>query len=116
MTNTTIVSEAPVMMSQLKEELDMIKKRDGELNFRAGKTEEYLAMFVTLTAKEGKEVFSKIKGLDIPRLKDEHIAKIVDILPTTTEEVKSIISSYPMTVSAENCKKIADLVKEHAPK
>ena len=37
-----ILSETPVSAYQLKEELEKIKKRDKELNFRAAKTEEHL--------------------------------------------------------------------------
>ncbi|MBI2147677.1 hypothetical protein HYU19_04330 [Candidatus Woesearchaeota archaeon] len=116
MTNLQLISEAPISMAQLKENLKKNKKEGEELNFRAAKTEEYLNLFVTLSAKEAQELIGKIKAFDIPRLKEEHIIKIVDIMPTTPEEVKSIINSYPLTVSAENCKKIADLVKEHVKK
>lgn len=114
MNTIKVLSEMPVSMVELSEELKKIKKRDGELNFRANKTEEYLTLFVGLKPNEAKELLEKIKGLNIPRLKEEHITKLVDILPKTVEEVKSIISSYPITVSAENCKKIADIVKEYA--
>ncbi|MBI1971126.1 hypothetical protein HYS47_05230 [Candidatus Woesearchaeota archaeon] len=113
MNTIRVLSEAPVTMVELSEELQKIKKRDGELNFRANKTEEYLTQFVQLKPSEAKELFKKIQELNIPRLKDDHITKMMDILPKTVEEVKSIISSYPITVSAENCKKIADIVKEN---
>ncbi len=93
-----------------------IKKRDGELNFRAGKTEEYLNYFATLKAKEADELAQKIRDLEIPRLKEEHIIKIIDLLPDDIEEVKLTLQGYPLTVTKENIKKIADVVSKYIKK
>ena len=43
-----ILSENPISMVELKEELEKTRKRDKELNFRATKTEEYLQKFVEI--------------------------------------------------------------------
>jgi len=45
---TETISEKPISISELKQELEKIKKRDKELNFRAARTEEYLQHFSTL--------------------------------------------------------------------
>ena len=111
MSTPVIVNETPIMMAELRETLKKNKKRDEELNFRAGKTEEYLNNFCSLKIKEAKELKEKIIALDVPRLKEEHAIKIVDLLPSTHEEVKSTLSNFPISINAENCKKIADLVK-----
>ena len=103
-----IMSETPINMAQLKEELAKIKKRDKELNFRATKTEEYLNQFVTL--KNPNELVEKLTKLDIPRLKENHINKIVDTLPATVKDLKVILHGYTLTVNNENLKKIADTV------
>lgn len=108
-----IISETPIMMAQLKEELERIRTRDEELNFRAGKTAEYLKYFVGLSAEKADELFKKIEGLNVPRLKAEHIAKIVDLLPASVEELKTILASYTITVSAENIASIVDTLKPY---
>jgi DNA-directed RNA polymerase subunit F len=113
---TKILSETPISMTDLKEELQKIKKRDGELNFRANKTEEYLGLFVTLTPEQAKELKEKLAGLNIPRLKEEHILKIIDIMPSTIEELKSVLSGYTITVNNDNMKKIYDVVSNYLPK
>ena len=51
----------------------------------------------------------------MPRLKAEHIVKILDILPTTEDHLKLILQGYILTISQANMKKIVDLVKEYAP-
>jgi len=112
MTKPELIKETPITIVELKEYLKTIKKRDEELNFRAGKTEDYLNHFVTIKPKEAKELVKKLKELDIPRLKEEHIAKIIDLLPDHPEEVKSTLQGYTITVTKENLKKISDVVSE----
>ena len=112
MANEKIISETPLPMAELKEELARIKKRDETLNFRAEKTEEYLSQFNVLDEKEAKELHKKIEALDIPRLRPEHIVKLIDLLPVTPDEVKSILQGYTITVTKENLKRVADVIQE----
>ena len=116
MSKIEVISEHPIMMAELKEELQRVKERDGELNFRAGKTQDHLNLFVGINSAEAKELKDKINALAVPRLKPEHIVKIVDQLPATDGEVKAVLQGYPLTVTADNIKKIADTVKEYAEK
>ena len=105
---TEIISEKPLGMGDLKKEIEKIKKRDKELNFRALRTEEYLQHFTIL--KDLDELFKKIESLKVPRLKEQHIIKIIDILPKTVDELKVILQGYTITVNNENLKKIVDTV------
>lgn len=109
-----VIEETPVTMVQLKEDLKKIKKRDEELNFRANKTEEYLNAFVNLKKTEAKELLKKLHDLNIPRLKEEHMVKMVDLLPKNVEELKTVMSGYTITISADNAKKIVDTVAGYA--
>ena len=110
MSDMQIISETPVNMYQLKKELEKIKKRDNELNFRANRTEEYLQQVLTL--KNTDELFDKIMKLSIPRLKEQHVHKIIDIAPTTMNELKVILQSYTITVSNDAMKKIVDTLTD----
>lgn len=112
MTKPEVLSETPITMVELKSELDKIKKRDEELNFRANKTDEYLSQFLEVSTKKGKELKEKLVSMDISRLKEEHITKIVDVMPQTVEELKVLLQGYVLTVSQDNMKKIIGVVKE----
>ena len=105
-----IISETPINLYQLKKELEKIKKRDGEINFRAGRTEEYLQQ--TATIKNADELFNKMTKLNIPRLKEQHIHKIIDIGPTTINELKIVLQGYTVTVSNDSMKKIVDAIND----
>ena len=114
MTDVQIISENPMNIYQLKKELDRIKKRDNELNFRANKTEEYLNQIATL--KNADELFDRIMKLNIPRLKEQHTHKIVDITPTTLNDLKAILQAYTVTINNESMKKIVDTINEFLEK
>ena len=110
MSDMQMVSETPMNMYQLKKELEKIRKRDSELNFRANRTEEYLQQVLTL--KNTDELFDKIMKLNIPRLKEQHVHKIIDIAPTTMNELKVILQSYTITVNNDAMKKIVDTLTD----
>ncbi|MFC1697579.1 hypothetical protein ACFL1H_04560 [Nanoarchaeota archaeon] len=112
MTTFEIIKEESMNLSQLKVKLADIKKRDKELGFRALKTEEYINQLNVLDAKEADELFKKLEKLKIPRIKDLHMHKIIDILPVHIEDVKVMFQGYPITITNENLKKIIDTVKE----
>ena len=105
-----ILSETPINTYQLKEELSKIKKRDKELNFRAQKTEEHLAQVIT--HKNANELFDKISKLNISRLREQHIHKIIDITPTTVKDLKVVLQGYTINISVENMKKIVDAINK----
>ena len=111
-----LVEKKAVPMALVKEELEAIKKRDTELSFRAAKVEEYLNEFVKLKNKEAKELFDKIVALNIPRFKDVHIAKIIDILPKSLEEVKLVLQGYSITVTKEHMEELVKAVADYVPR
>ena len=110
MQSINIVDKKPLGLAELKEELIKIQKRDEELGFRSGKAQEYVNSFATLDSKAFNELKSKLEELSIPRLKDEHIVKICDLLPSSVEDLDVILQGYPITISKENKKKIVDVV------
>ena len=114
MSSLKIIEEVPVTLVHLKEDLQRIKKRDEELNFRANKTEEYLNTFSTMKPSDAEELFSKLRELGLPRVRDDHLVKLIDLLPLNVEELKTVMSAYSVTISTDNAKKIVDLVVEYA--
>ena len=114
MSDTQIISEAPINTYQLKKELERIKKRDNELNFRANRTEEYLHQITAL--KNADELFDKLMKLNIPRLKEQHVHKILDIMQATLNELKVVLQSYTITVNNESMKKIVDTINDFLEK
>ncbi len=110
----TIVSESATNSAEVKKILEQIKEQDKELGFRAQRTLDHLESTGTLPQKKAKELENALKKLEIPRMKEQHIHKLIDVLPKTAEDVKLILQGYALTVTNENCKKIADTIAEIA--
>lgn len=113
MSKQEIVNKEPITLAELKAELTAIQKRDGETSFRAGKTLDYINQFKPLTKTAANELTKKINDLEVPRLKEEHVVKIVDLLPIDADELKVILQGYALTVTKENMTKIVNVVKEY---
>lgn len=110
MTTSEILTEKPINIYELKEELDKIKKRDKELNFRAERTEEYLKLVTNF--KNANDLSEKLNKLKIPRLKEHHIKKIIDILPKTINDLKVILQGYTVSINNDSMKKIIDTINQ----
>jgi DNA-directed RNA polymerase subunit F len=110
-----ILEQKPVTIAEVKETLKKIQKRDEELTFRGGKTLDHVNEVPTITITKTKELFKKIEELDIPRLKDIQIVKIIDTMPESAEHLKVILSGYNVTIIKENMQKIIDVVDEYRP-
>lgn len=112
MSNPEIEADVPMCEFELKKELEKNLERDKELNFRAGKTMDYLNDVAKISYSKGKEIKKAIEALNIPRMKPEAIVKIVDILPSNEEDLKMILQSYSITVSQANIKAILDALSK----
>jgi len=106
-----IEEEKTISMSELKQELERIKKRDAELGLRSARADEYLKMFVELSPKQGEELKKKLEGLKLSRLKDAHINKIIDLMPLTKEDVKLVLQGFEVSLGSEDIEKIVEVVK-----
>lgn len=111
-----IIEKQPMSIPLVKEALKKIEKRDEELNFRANRAMEYVNETASLSPTKAKELIKKIEGLDLPRLKPEHIHKIVDVLPRSDKQLKVVLQGYTLTVSLENQKKIMKVLEEYIKK
>ncbi len=111
-----IIEEKPISMAELKEEIKDIKKRDEELSFRTAKVSEQIDILKIIKLKDAEEITEKIQKLNVPRLKDLHICKIIDLTPQTIIELKNIIQSYGLTITNENLEKILEILTEYVSK
>tara|TARA_Y100000310_G_scaffold251715_1_gene258298 strand:- start:16091 stop:16438 length:348 start_codon:yes stop_codon:yes gene_type:complete len=114
MSDLRIISETPMNMYELKEELEKIKKKEKELDFRENKTEDYLNQ--TAAQKNAKQLFDKLMDLGVPRLKEQQIHKIIDILPTTVKDLQVVLQGYVSTINKDGQKKIVDAINDFLSK
>lgn len=105
-----IIAERPITGAELK---TMLEKRT-ELGFRAQKTLDHLQQAVKITKPQ--ELYKKLEGLEVPRLRDVHFCKLIDVMPVTPDDVRLVLSPFNVTIVKENLQKIADTIKEYVKK
>lgn len=106
-----IINEKPISVYELKEEIDKIKKRDKELNFRAKKVEEYFSGLPKI--KKADQFKKELETLGISRLKPESIIHIINVCPKDKDSIKSLLSSKNLTLKEEDLNKILETVKKY---
>ncbi|MDD5132937.1 MAG: hypothetical protein PHD81_03625 [Candidatus Nanoarchaeia archaeon] len=109
MVNIDVIEEKPLSMAEVKEKL----ANDKELTPRGTKTLEYLKATSLIKSNKAEELKEKLKNLDIQRLKDKHIIKIIDILPKEMDSLK-VILSQDVTLKQEDLQKILELVNSYS--
>ena len=112
MASPQFIEEKPASLVDVKSSLEAIEKRDGELNYLSNKIKEYLDAFITLTPDKKEELHQKLGELNLTRLKDEHICKFIDFLPKNLDELKTVLQSYPLSLSKKDQEAIVKVVKE----
>ena len=113
MTEIEILKQEPYTTSEVKAELELVQKKKKELNYRSTKVQEYINLFQTLKVEECKTAKQELFSLEIGRLKEKQIAKLLDILPETEEEIKITLSGENITVKPEDARRIAEVIKKY---
>ena len=113
MSNYEIIEERPV--SQL-EALKSIKaqEKETELTYREEKIKDFLKNKVPLKQKEYEEAKKALEDLNIPRLEEAHIIKIIDLMPRNGTELRAIVAHSGTVLVDENAKKILDVLKKYS--
>jgi DNA-directed RNA polymerase subunit F len=71
---------------------------------------EFIKNFTALNTKDAKELKSDLTNLDLMKLKDEQIIKIIDVLPANSEDLNKILSG--VSLDENETKKILDAIKK----
>ena len=71
----------------------------------------YLKKFGNLSKEDSLKLGEKIRELDNLKVKEEHIVKIVDFVPKTSEELNKIFTD--VSLDEEENKKILEIVKDY---
>lgn len=114
MSQMKILQEKPLNVYEAKKLIDNLSETEGELNFRAQKTHEYLQQVSNLDEKKAKELFDKLMNLKLGRLKEIHVQTLINILPKKEDEVKLVLQGYNVTLPKESIDQILKTVEEVA--
>ncbi len=71
---------------------------------------KFIKKFAKLTPKEAKELRKKIEELDLMKVREEHIVKIIDLMPENPEDLNKIFVGVGL--DENETKKILETIKE----
>lgn len=112
MPNPQFIEEKSLCMVDIKETLTDIEKRDSQLNYLSNKVKEYLDLFITLSPKKKEELHTKLTELNLTRLREDHITKILDFLPRTVNDLKIVLQAYPLSMPKKDQESIVQVIQE----
>jgi len=70
----------------------------------------FIRKFTKIKPKESQEFKKKLEALDLMKMNEKYMIKIVDLMPGTQEEINKIF--VDVGLSEDETKKILDTVKE----
>jgi DNA-directed RNA polymerase subunit F len=103
-----VIGEKPVTVREVRELLEK-RKEKGELNYEQKISLEYAQEFGKAKQKKVQEVIDKLvkEGIDA-----KTAVKLVDLEPTTKEELKLIFEKVRFRLTEDSIKKVLDIVSE----
>jgi len=111
-----VMDERPITIAEveviLKRKDKEYKDEDRDLLYEQKRALDYVKKFSKLKLKEATELSKKLAGLPL-NLGSHQIVKIVDLLPETVDDVRSIFSKERFKYSEEEIKKILEIVDQY---
>ncbi len=101
----------PVPMAVAKEILAEREKR-GELIYEQKAALEHLKKFTKLSRDKAERLMEEISA--VVKLSDEVLIQLVDILPKTPEELRTILAMERFSLREEEIQKILEIIKKYA--
>ena len=98
-----ILSKRPLTMAEAKSYIESFEDR---------KTlEDYFRTFTKIKKDKAEQLVKDLHSLGNAKLKEEHIVKIIDFLPSDAEDLNKIVSD--VSLSEDEANKILELVKKY---
>lgn len=106
-----IKDKTPISLSEVKDTLSEFPQIED--NKRASAVLNYIKRFVKTKPDNSKELMKVLEELDLVKLKREHLAKIVDLMPEDAEDLKKIFVGLDVTLDQDEINSILERIKQH---
>ncbi|SRR3989304_10412450 len=96
-------SNEPLSMNEVLEYVEKEKGSEAEIV-------KFIKKFSKLTNKDTRKLKENLASLDLMKIRPEHIAKIIDIMPENQEDLNKIFTE--ISLDEDESKKILDTIKQ----
>ncbi|UZE93682.1 MAG: DNA-directed RNA polymerase subunit F [Candidatus Pacearchaeota archaeon] len=93
----------------LAEARELLKKAE---NDKAKAISDFIKKFTKLSASEALKLRKALEGLNILRLKEEDIVKIVDFEPEDVEDIRKIFAGSEFSLDQDEITKVLEVLKQ----
>ncbi len=104
-----IVERRPATVAAAREILSKVKKP----NYEQKAAFEYASKFAKLSAEDAGKLAQELAEAEIPRLKERHVVKLIDLMPGTADEIKSIFAKEDLTLSKDDIDKVLEILAKY---
>jgi DNA-directed RNA polymerase subunit F len=113
MSNYSIIAQEAISGVEAQDILKKKEKERDELTYREEKSLEYLKTTVQLKKKDFADAKKELLALEIPRLEEEHILKILELMPKNGTELRAIVSHSGTVLVNESVDSILEVLKKY---
>ncbi len=96
----------PLSLAEVKKTLESVEDSEKKTQF-----ETFLKKFSKASFKKASELKKELQDLNLIKLKEEHIVKIIDLMPEDTSDLNKIFTD--VSLDEDETKKVLELVKKH---
>lgn len=100
-----IINNESLSMSESLEFISNASDEDNKSNITA-----FIKKFNKLDSKDAKEIREKIRALGFVKVKEEHISKIIDLMPENVMDLNKIF--VDISLDEDESKKILETIKQ----
>ena len=101
--------ETFVCLPKVKEILEEIKEK----NYEQKLAYEHVKKFSKIELKKAEALIKELSELEMRKLKDDQIVKIVDLLPKDIEDLKVILAKSQVPFKDDELEKVIEIVKKY---
>ena len=101
----------PISLSEVKNILKKVSKEREELLYEQKIALEHAQKFAKLPVKKTEDMIKELKQIDF--LREVHVYKIADLLPSTEEDLKTILAKERISAGDNEIKKILEIVNKY---
>jgi DNA-directed RNA polymerase subunit F len=111
-----VLEERPVSLPEvaviLKSKEKLYAKDEIELLYEQRRALDHAKKFSNISAKDSKEMITKLSSLDIT-IGAERVIKIIDLMPQNVDDIRAIFAKERFKYTEDEIKSIIDIVDQY---
>jgi len=105
-----IKTKEEISLAEVKE---LLTNEDDDESKQIKETLVHIKKFIKLSPEKAKKLKAELKELDIMKIGNRHIVKIIDLLPEDAEDLRKILSGEEVSLDENEINKILEVVKKY---